>query len=60
MVKDADKVLQEYLLAHPELREEWELNQKLKNDPRITRVGRYFARLAWMSYRSCSMFLLAT
>ncbi len=40
MVKNADKVLEDYLYAHPELQEEWELNQKLKNDPRITRVGR--------------------
>ncbi len=40
MVKDADRVLKEYLEAHPELREEWERDQKLKNDPRVTRVGR--------------------
>ncbi len=40
MVKDADRVLKEYLETHPELREEWERDQKLKNDPRVTRVGR--------------------
>jgi Undecaprenyl-phosphate galactose phosphotransferase WbaP len=41
MVKNADQVLQDYLLVHPELREAWERDQKLRNDPRITRVGRF-------------------
>lgn len=40
MVQDADQLLREYLSRHPELREEWERDQKLKNDPRVTRVGR--------------------
>ena len=40
MVENADEVLKEYLAAHPELRHEWELNQKLKDDPRITRLGK--------------------
>ena len=40
MVVDADKVLQDYLDKHPELREEWERDHKLKNDPRVTLVGR--------------------
>ena len=40
MVKNADQVLKEYLEKHPELREEWERDQKLRNDPRVTRVGR--------------------
>lgn len=39
MVPDADKRLEE-LLKDDSLRREWEANQKLKNDPRITRVGR--------------------
>lgn len=44
MVPDADRVLEQYLAQHPELREEWEQNQKLKNDPRVTRVGRFLRR----------------
>lgn len=40
MVKDADEVLKEYLEKHPELREEWERDQKLRSDPRVTRIGR--------------------
>lgn len=39
MVPDADELLSAYLDAHPEARAEWELTQKLKSDPRITRVG---------------------
>lgn len=40
MYKDADKVLQQHLENNPQLREEWEKDHKLKNDPRITLVGR--------------------
>ncbi|MCF8511222.1 MAG: sugar transferase [Rhodobacteraceae bacterium] len=40
MVCDADERMDEYLAAHPEARLEWDLTQKLKNDPRITRIGK--------------------
>ncbi|WP_254054771.1 sugar transferase [Pseudophaeobacter sp. EL27] len=40
MVRDADARLQDHLNSDPELRHEWETTQKLKSDPRITRVGR--------------------
>ena len=46
MVKDADKVLGEYLNNRPELKAEWEANQKLKDDPRVTRVGRWLRKLS--------------
>lgn len=39
MVQDADHVLQDYLQSNLEAQMEWEKTQKLKNDPRITRVG---------------------
>lgn len=39
MVPDADKKLAE-LLQNEKYRAEWEANQKLTNDPRITKVGR--------------------
>jgi undecaprenyl-phosphate galactose phosphotransferase len=42
MVKEADKQLIE-LLKNPEIKEEWEKTQKLKNDPRITNFG-FFLR----------------
>lgn len=41
MVVDADVALEKYLYAHPELRALWEQDHKLKEDPRITRVGRF-------------------
>jgi exopolysaccharide biosynthesis polyprenyl glycosylphosphotransferase len=44
MVVDADEQLEKLLAADPALKEEWEKNYKLKNDPRITRVGRFLRR----------------
>ncbi|WP_419193856.1 exopolysaccharide biosynthesis polyprenyl glycosylphosphotransferase [Novipirellula herctigrandis] len=35
MVVNAEGVLQQYLTDHPELRAEWEADQKLRNDPRV-------------------------
>ncbi len=39
MVPDADAKLARYLADDPEMRAAWETTQKLKNDPRVTRVG---------------------
>lgn len=44
MVHDAEEVLKKALKANPKLRTEWETHFKLKNDPRITRVGRFLRR----------------
>lgn len=44
MVPDAEKVLDDFLAAHPERRAEWERHHKLRNDPRITRMGRWLRR----------------
>jgi Undecaprenyl-phosphate galactose phosphotransferase WbaP len=41
MCERSDEVLKEWLRNDPELRKEWEENYKLKNDPRVTRVGRF-------------------
>jgi Undecaprenyl-phosphate galactose phosphotransferase WbaP len=40
MVPDSDNVLAAYLAAHPAEAEYWHKTQKLKCDPRITRIGR--------------------
>jgi exopolysaccharide production protein ExoY len=40
MVPNADEVLARVLATDPEARAEWERDFKLKNDPRITRIGR--------------------
>ena len=44
MVTDADKVLVELLKSDKELREEYEINKKLKYDPRITKVGDFLRK----------------
>lgn len=44
MVPDAEKVLRRLLMEHPELRDEWTENHKLRRDPRITAVGRFLRR----------------
>lgn len=40
MVPDADDLLEAHLATDPEARIEWDTTQKLKQDPRITRIGR--------------------
>ncbi len=40
MIQDADA----YLEAHPELKREWEETGKIRNDPRVTRLGRFLRR----------------
>jgi Undecaprenyl-phosphate galactose phosphotransferase WbaP len=44
MFTNGDALLEYYLDAHPEFREEWETTQKLKWDPRITRIGRFIRK----------------
>ncbi|WP_299880147.1 sugar transferase [uncultured Sulfitobacter sp.] len=40
MVRNADEVLENYLASDPKLRTEWDHLQKLRVDPRVTRIGR--------------------
>jgi Undecaprenyl-phosphate galactose phosphotransferase WbaP len=44
MVADADQALEQCLASDSSLREEWLSTQKLKRDPRITRLGRILRR----------------
>ena len=44
MVEDADQRLADYLAANPEAKAEWDLTQKLKNDPRITSTGLFLRK----------------
>ncbi|OGO62430.1 MAG: hypothetical protein A2030_10395 [Chloroflexi bacterium RBG_19FT_COMBO_50_10] len=46
MVEKADEILSKFLEENPELLEEWMLNHKLKEDPRITRVGRILRKIS--------------
>lgn len=44
MVKDAEKVLQEMMDRDPAIREAYERDKKLDNDPRITRIGNFLRK----------------
>lgn len=44
MVPNAQQILSEYLAQHPEAREEWNRDFKLKDDPRITRMGKFLRK----------------
>ena len=41
MVENADEVLEQCLQADPALQAEWDAQQKLRNDPRVTRIGKF-------------------
>lgn len=44
MVPGADALLRDYLAKNPAAQAEWDATQKLKDDPRITRVGRFLRK----------------
>ncbi len=44
MAPGGDEVLRKHLLAHPEVALEWRLTRKLRDDPRVTRVGGFLRR----------------
>ena len=44
MVVNADKILEEYLAHNEKARKEWLATRKLKNDPRITKIGKFLRK----------------
>jgi Undecaprenyl-phosphate galactose phosphotransferase WbaP len=44
MCVNSAEVLEQHLARHPEDREEWASSHKLKNDPRVTPLGRFLRR----------------
>jgi len=44
MIPNADQVLRDLLASNPELQAEWMRDHKLRNDPRVTPVGRFLRR----------------
>jgi Undecaprenyl-phosphate galactose phosphotransferase WbaP len=44
MCQNSAEVLERYLAKHPETRMEWNRTHKLKNDPRVTRIGSFLRR----------------
>jgi Undecaprenyl-phosphate galactose phosphotransferase WbaP len=46
MQVNAEKILADYLSAHPQAQQEWSETQKLRDDPRITRVGKWLRKFS--------------
>ncbi len=44
MFENSNDVLEYYLEQHPDLKEEWEKDHKLRFDPRVTRIGRFIRK----------------
>jgi len=44
MIPDAEAVLRNLLNSHPEIRDEYQRTYKIKNDPRITRFGKWLRK----------------
>lgn len=44
MVVGADEILEKYLAENKDAREEYKINKKLKNDPRITKIGKFIRK----------------
>lgn len=44
MIKNSEEVLKEHLARDEEARKEWEKDFKLRNDPRITKIGKIFRK----------------
>ena len=47
MVTDADKKLESVLDADPKRKEEWKASHKLKDDPRVTKIGKLLRRTSF-------------
>jgi len=44
MFSDSKERLEELLASDPEIKKEWETNYKLKNDPRVTKIGNFIRK----------------
>ena len=44
MVHNSDAILATYLATHPEAKAEWDRDFKLKDDPRVTKFGRFIRK----------------
>jgi Undecaprenyl-phosphate galactose phosphotransferase WbaP len=47
MVTDAEERLKTLLASDPQIRKEWEANHKIRNDPRITGIGKFLRRTSF-------------
>lgn len=44
MVVGADEILEKYLAENEDAREEYRINKKLKDDPRVTKIGKFIRK----------------
>jgi lipopolysaccharide/colanic/teichoic acid biosynthesis glycosyltransferase len=44
MHAEAEQMLEEYLKNNPDLKAEWKLNYKLRDDPRVSRIGTFLRK----------------
>jgi undecaprenyl-phosphate galactose phosphotransferase len=44
MVSNADEILEEMIRTNKNIKEEYEKNKKIKNDPRVTKIGKFLRR----------------
>ena len=44
MIPSADEILSQYLEENEEAKKEFEANQKLRNDPRVTKLGKFLRK----------------
>lgn len=44
MCENSTEILERHLATHPEERDEWTRNHKLRNDPRVTALGKFLRR----------------
>ena len=58
MFQEAESILRKHFEEHPEDRTEWECDQKLKFDPRVTPIGRWLRRYSLDELpQLCNVFL---
>ena len=44
MIMDSQQFLEDFLASNPDARAEWKKDFKLKNDPRVTRIGSFLRK----------------
>jgi Undecaprenyl-phosphate galactose phosphotransferase WbaP len=47
MVTNSEEQLRQILESDPEIRKEWDANHKLRNDPRVTKIGKILRRTSF-------------
>ncbi len=47
MVTDGDEMLERHFVEYPELKKEWEQNHKLRQDPRVTWIGKILRKTSF-------------